>query len=125
MKKILIGVAAMASLTACGNSVCENLKDGFNKANTQSRACGAVPDDPDYTLEFTDEQMERCEKGMMDSCSDDDKKKLDALADCMKAVPACKSASAEELDAMGLKYDNCLFDNLMGLSEACINGRAG
>ena len=42
VKKILMGLAAMASLTltACGGSACSDLQDGTNDVADKARACG-------------------------------------------------------------------------------------
>ncbi|NBD08985.1 MULTISPECIES: hypothetical protein [Corallococcus] len=123
MKKVLIGLAAMASLTACGSSVCEKIKDGVNKVTSQAKACGFVQEDPDDTGEYTDAQEKLCESAM-ERCSDSEKKMLEDFADCVNDIPACKSASEAELDAMGVKYNKCGVDHLQGISEACFRVRA-
>ncbi|NNC20450.1 hypothetical protein HJC22_32505 [Corallococcus exiguus] len=95
MKKILFGLAAMASLTltACGSDYCDRNEDLAKDLSSKFEECGfdtsATPDEP------TDAERDACKEALAD-CSDDDKEKLDAVLDCIDSVKSCSDKSTTE-----------------------------
>ncbi|MFB1482742.1 hypothetical protein [Corallococcus sp. RDP092CA] len=116
MKKILFGLAAMASLslTACGGNVCDDTSDAFDSLIDKVEECG-IP-----TTGFekpTDEDIDSC-KEALDSCSDADKDKLSEYADCLKDVKGCSDKTQAEQEAFGERLASCV-SKLSGVSAAC------
>ncbi|NPD29816.1 hypothetical protein D7Y27_40970 [Corallococcus sp. AB004] len=95
MKKILFGLAAMASLTltACGGDYCDRNEDLAKDLSSKFEECGfdtsVTPDEP------TDAERDACKEALED-CSDDDKDKLDAALDCIDSVKSCSDKSTAE-----------------------------
>ncbi|NOK39351.1 hypothetical protein HMI49_39890 [Corallococcus exercitus] len=118
MKKILFGLAAMASLTltACGGgSICDQLEDVANKTKDQAEECGLTVDGDDG--EITDAERDQCEKST-ESCSDDDKKKFEEFADCVNDVKGCSDKTEAEQSAYQLRVLSC-YSKLTSISAAC------
>ncbi|NPC76073.1 hypothetical protein HPP05_40735 [Corallococcus exiguus] len=114
MKKILFGLAAMASLTACGGNVCDDTADAFESLVDKVEECG-LP-----TTGFqapTDEDIESC-KESLDDCSDSDKDKLDAFVTCMNDVEGCNDKTQTEQLAFAERLSKCNA-KLDGVSAAC------
>jgi hypothetical protein len=96
MKKILFGLAAMASLTltACGGGdYCDRNEDLAKDLSKKFEECGfdtsSTPDEP------TDAERDACKKAL-DSCTDEDKDKLDATLDCIDSIKTCSDKSTAE-----------------------------
>ncbi|WP_223642845.1 hypothetical protein [Corallococcus sp. EGB] len=95
MKKILFGLAAMASLTltACGGDYCDRNEDVAKDLSKKFEECGFdVSGNP---TKPTDAEKDACKEALKD-CSDDDKKKLDAVVDCIEGVKTCSDKSSTE-----------------------------
>lgn len=116
MKKILFGLAAMASLTltACGGNVCDDTADAVNSLVDKAEECGL----PTTGFEEpTDEDIESC-KESLDDCSDADKDKLSAYADCVSDVAGCSDKTTSEQQAFAARLVEC-GKKLEGVSAAC------
>lgn len=116
MKKILFGLAAMASLTltACGGNVCDDSADAAEGLVDKLEECG-IP-----TTGFekpSDEDIKSC-KDALDSCSDADKDKLSAYSDCISDVKGCSDKTEAEQKAFGERFAQCA-TKLSGVSAAC------
>lgn len=116
MKKIMIGLAAMASLTltACGGSICDDLEDSSKSLADKGEACGLTVDDGD---EVTDAERDACKEATKD-CTDDDKKQVDAFVDCLNDIKDCSDKTAAEQQAFGLSVVACA-SKITGLSASC------
>ncbi|RKG72187.1 hypothetical protein [Corallococcus terminator] len=115
MKKFLIGLAAMASLTACGGNLCDDSQDVANDLYEKAEACGLTvtkPTDP------TDAEIEACEEAL-EACSDSDKDKVDAWLSCVKDAEGCDDKTAAEQAAYGERIEKCSSE-LTGVSSACL-----
>ncbi|MBN9687835.1 MULTISPECIES: hypothetical protein [unclassified Corallococcus] len=96
MKKILFGLAAMASLTltACGGGdYCDRNEDLAKDLSSKFEECGFDTSGTDD--EITDAERDACKEALED-CSDDDKDKLDAALDCIEDVKSCSDKSTTE-----------------------------
>ncbi|MGE6761002.1 hypothetical protein ACQKGO_23480 [Corallococcus interemptor] len=118
MKNILFGLAAMASLTltACGGNVCDDTADAFDSLVDKAEECGLS------TSGFegpTDAELESC-KDSLDSCSDSDKDKLSAYADCLSDVKGCSDKTESEQQQFAMRLLKCS-EKLEGVSAACGN----
>ncbi|RKH56564.1 hypothetical protein [Corallococcus aberystwythensis] len=123
MKKILFGLAAMASLTltACGGgSICDQLEDVSKESADKAEECGLTIDADDK--EVTDAEREQCETAT-ESCSDADKEAFEKYADCVADVKGCADKSEAEQQAFALRVFACA-SNLTSVSAAC-NAAAG
>lgn len=118
MKKILFGLAAMASLTltACGGgSICDQLEDVAKSTADKAEECGLTIDADDK--EITDAEREQCEKAT-ESCTDADKKAFEEYADCVADVKGCADKSEAEQGAYQLRVFAC-FSKLASVSTSC------
>ncbi|RKH02208.1 hypothetical protein D7V97_28130 [Corallococcus sp. CA053C] len=115
MKKIMFGLAAMASLTltACGGSVCDDAKDAGSHLKSVYESCGIDASD----IEFTDEDLKSCEESTK-SCTDDDKEKLSAFTDCVSDISDCADKTQGEQTALLGKLVTCS-GKISGLSSGC------
>ena len=115
MKKIMFGLAAMASLTltACGGSVCDDAKDSASHLKSVYESCGIDAAD----VELTDADVEACEKDV-DSCTDADKDKLSELTDCLAEIDDCADKTQAEQQALLGKLITCS-SKVQGVSAAC------
>lgn len=118
MKNLMIGLAAMASLTltACGGSICDDAKDTGSHLKEVYESCGIEATD----VELTDADIERCEESL-DSCTDDDKDKLSALTDCMAEIDDCADKTQAEQQALLGKLITCAA-KAQGVSASCSAG---
>ncbi|RYZ34416.1 MAG: hypothetical protein EOO71_39080 [Myxococcaceae bacterium] len=115
MKKFLIGLAAMASLTACGGNLCDDSEDVANDLFEKSEACGLQVTEP---TEPTDAQRDAC-KESLEACSDSDKDKVDAWFSCIKDVKGCSDKTTAEQAAYADRLEACSSE-LVGVSSACL-----
>lgn len=112
MKKLMIGLVAASSLvfgTGCGNSACEDAADALSGLTEKTRNC------PEFNailaaLQFSDEDIERCE----DDCDGDDKDALADAAECLNKLPQCQAGQEEAwataLDACSDDIDEAICD---------------
>ncbi|RKH31039.1 hypothetical protein [Corallococcus sicarius] len=116
MKKIMIGLAALASLTltACGGSVCDDLEDSANTLSDKAEKCGFEQPDND---EVTDADREACEESVK-SCTDDDKTKIDSFVDCVNDIKECSDKTTAEQNSFSASTLACYL-KLQGLSASC------
>ncbi|MBZ4332546.1 hypothetical protein NR800_34905 [Corallococcus interemptor] len=119
MKKILFGLAAMASLTltACGGNICDDTADALNDMVKKAEECGL----PTTGVQKpTDSDIESC-KESLDSCSDSDKDKLTAYVDCLSDVKGCSDKTEAEQQAFASRILACS-SKAEGVSAACAAG---
>ena len=125
MKKILIGLAAMASLslTACGGgSVCDQRKDAFESLGDKAvDSCGLTVN-PEGNV--TDAQVDVCNENI-DKCSDSEKESLEKFNDCVSDIPKCSDKSEAQQEAFTGKLVGCALSNLTSLSETCADAFLG
>lgn len=116
MKKILFGLAAMASLTltACGGNYCDDAESASKDLVKKAKECGLEITDPG---EATDAERDACKKSL-DSCSDADKDKLDSYVSCVNDVKSCSDKSSSQQQAFSAALVACSA-HLSGLSTAC------
>jgi hypothetical protein len=116
MKKILFSLAAIASLTltACGGNYCDDSADAAKDLSKKAEECGITGTGVE---EPTEEEINSC-KTALDKCSDDDKKKLEAVSDCLKDVKGCSDKTQSEQQAFATRVIACA-SNAGGLSAAC------
>ncbi|MCY1031047.1 hypothetical protein OV207_06235 [Corallococcus sp. BB11-1] len=119
MKKLLISLAAMASLTACGGNLCDDSEDAANDLFEKAEACGLTLQKP---AEPTDAERDAC-KEALDACSDSDKDKLDEYLSCLKDAEGCDDKTTAEQAAYGARIEACSA-KLTGVSAACAFGSA-
>lgn len=125
MKKIMIGLAALASLTltACGGgSVCDGRKDAFESAADKAvDSCGLTAN-PEGNI--TDAQVDVCNE-KIDTCSDAEKESLEKFNDCVSDLPECSDKSQAQQEAFAGKLVGCAFSNLTNVSETCADAFLG
>lgn len=121
MKKILFSLAAITSLTltACGGNYCNDSSDASKDLSEKSEECGLTG----FFEELTEEELNTC-KDDLDKCSDDDKKKLDAIVDCLEDVKGCSDKTDAEQAAFTSRVLAC-YAKAEGLSEACSAAASG
>ncbi|RKI04582.1 hypothetical protein [Corallococcus sp. AB038B] len=119
MKKILFGLAAMASLTltACGGGdYCDRNEDLADDLASKAEECGVTGTDKP-----TDEEVEAATKACktaLDSCSDADKDLLDSALDCVEKVESCSDKSEAQQTSFFLALATC-YSKASGVSAAC------
>ncbi|QAT82948.1 putative lipoprotein [Corallococcus coralloides] len=119
MKKILFGLAAMASLTltACGGGdFCDRNEDLSKDLEAKAEECGVTDSDKP-----TDEEIEAATKACktaLDSCSDADKDLLDEALDCVEKVESCSDKSEAEQTSFFLAIATC-YSKAANVSAAC------
>ncbi|MCY1043965.1 hypothetical protein OV208_21800 [Corallococcus sp. bb12-1] len=114
MKKFLIGLAALASLTACGGNLCDDSEDAADDLFSKAEACGITVTKP---AEPTDAERDAC-KESLDTCSDADKDKLNDYLSCLKDAKGCSDKTSAEQQAYGERIAACA-TKLSGVSAAC------
>ncbi|NOK14677.1 hypothetical protein [Corallococcus exercitus] len=116
MKKILFGLAAMASLTltACGGNICDDTADAADDLVKKVEECGLSTSGYQKP---TDSEIESC-KESLDACTDADKDKLNAYVDCLNEIKGCSDKTEAEQQAFGLRIVAC-GSKLQGVSDAC------
>ncbi|RKG53429.1 hypothetical protein D7X30_31160 [Corallococcus sp. AB011P] len=121
MKKILFGLAAMASLTltACGGGdYCDRTEDLAKDLASKFEECGfdsnSTPEEP------TEAETKACKDGL-ESCNDSDKDKLDAALDCVDSLKSCSDKSQSEQAAFSLAFLSC-YSKATGVSASCSAG---
>ncbi|ATB45885.1 hypothetical protein [Corallococcus macrosporus] len=120
MKKLLIGLVASSALvfgTGCGGDdggdLCEDIADGYRALTDKVEGC---PEIAQYlpNIDVDEEGLNECREAM-DSCSDSDKDKYQAMADCLSDLPRCQSSNIE---AWSAEFVACS-EKIEGVSETC------
>jgi hypothetical protein len=93
MKRLACALTVFSlTMMGCGGSLCEDVADTFT--NIQDK----VADCPSYNgITFTkptDAEIQQCEDSLS-SCTDNDKKIMNAYIDCINGLPKC-TASTEQ-----------------------------
>ena len=98
MKKLMIGLVAMSSLVfgaGCGSddeSICEDFYNSLADYAEKGKACGPTEEPTDAELKAA---INEC-KNTIDSCSDEDKEKIEKVSDCISDIDECREGDEDE-----------------------------
>lgn len=102
MKKLLIGLVASSALvfgTGCGDSndsedVCERFFNAMADIDEKAAACGDGGSEGPTNQE-RDEAIRQCST-QIEQCTDDDRSKMNRIADCLNDIDDCREGREDE-----------------------------
>jgi hypothetical protein len=118
MKKIMLGLVAMSSLvfgTGCGGddneSICEDFYNSLADYAEKGEDCNTTNPPSDSEIEAA---IKEC-KSSIESCTDEDKEKIQKVSDCISDIDECREEDEDE-------FTGALFACLIqagSISESC------
>ena len=113
MKRFACAVMLVSlALTGCGNSLCEDFADSFEKFDEKAKPCD-TSGEPSESI--TDEDIKQCEKDL-ETCSSSDKDAIKDFIDCLNDVPTCNPSNQDPFAAATLA---CAFALSGKVSDSC------
>lgn len=112
MKRLAFAFAVVSlALTGCGGSLCEDMADAATDFAVKAKPCSSEVTSPT----FTDEEIKQCEESIDKTCTEPDKKALEAFVECIDKLPTC---STDNQNSFGLAALACVAE-VEKVSEAC------